>query len=130
VGYDLHITRAANWAENEGAEITADEWLAVVRNDPELSLVPENGLYFAQWTGASKHPEPWLDWFNGNVYTKAPDSATLRKMVQIAQRLEARVQGDEGELYSGDEPLDGYTDDADARPDEGRPAWWRRLMGN
>jgi hypothetical protein len=131
MGYDLHITRAESWAQNEAAEITADEWLAVVRADPELTPAPENGPYFVQWSGQSWHPEPWLDWHAGNVYTKNPDSALLRKMVRLAQQLEARVQGDDGEFYTGDEPLDDYLRAA-AAPKEPvtRPtSWWRRLMG-
>ena len=38
MGYDFHITRAKLWADNEGDEITPEEWLAVVRDDPELTL--------------------------------------------------------------------------------------------
>jgi hypothetical protein len=30
MGYDIHITRAEHWAENEGREISAEEWLAYV----------------------------------------------------------------------------------------------------
>src|SRR3712207_100808 len=106
MGYDLHITRATQWSDNAGAEIPADEWLALVERDPELTLEPENGPYFARWTGPSRYPDPWLDWFRGNIYTKNPDGALLRKMVALAAALGARVQGDDGEVYKGDEPLD------------------------
>jgi hypothetical protein len=132
MGYDLHITRAENWAENAGAEISADEWLAAVRSDPELALEPGQGPYFARWAGPSRYPDPWLDWLAGNVYTKNPDSALLRKMVALAGRLGARVQGDEGELYDGSEPLDDYHAAAEPRRSDAagseRP-WWRRLLG-
>ena len=131
MGYDLHITRAANWSENTGAEITPDEWLAVVRLDPELEIDTTQGPYFARWSGESRYPDPWLEWSGGNVHTKNPDSALLRKMVALAARLDAHVQGDEGERYDGSEPLDSYHADAERReppPAESRP-WWRRLLG-
>ncbi len=136
MGYDLHITRAASWSENAGAEISSDEWLALVERDPELTLEPANGPFFARWAGPSRYPDPWLDWFSGNVYTKNPDSALLRKMVALAAALGAQVQGDEGEVYSGDEPLDAYRDAAVARGSvaggaaaSGQRPWWRRLFG-
>ena len=123
MGYDLHITRAESWADNAGAEIGAEEWLAAVRADPELTLAPDVGMgpHFARWSGPSRHDEPWLDWRAGNVYTKSPDSALLRKMVRLAERLGARVQGDDGELYTGDEPLD-------EPPDEAAPATKRSTI--
>ena len=101
MGYDLHITRAKFHATNEGHEIPAEEWLRYIESDPELKLVPESGQYFAQWSGKSKYPDPWFDWFMGNIDTKNPDKAIVGKMLQIAERLGggARVQGDDGEFY-------------------------------
>jgi hypothetical protein len=99
MGYELHITRAEFHACNEGHEITADEWMRYVQSDPELCSFPDNGAYFVQWSGKSKYPDPWLDWFAGNISTKNPDKAIVEKMLQIAQALGARVQGDDGELY-------------------------------
>lgn len=98
MGYDLHITRRNDWSAN-GNDITAAEWLAYVEQDPELSLWPENGLHMARWSGKSKHSEPWLDWFKGNIYSKNPDEALIEKMIHIARALDARVQGDDGEIY-------------------------------
>jgi hypothetical protein len=105
VGYDLHITRARSWALNAKHRISEDEWLAYVGKDPELSLSPDGGPYFAKWSGKSKLSEPWLDWHEGNIETKNPDEALIDKMVAIARELGATVQGDDGEIYqSGHEP--------------------------
>jgi hypothetical protein len=105
VGYDLHITRAKSWALNTNNRISTKEWLAYVEKDPELSLSPDGGPYFAKWSGKSKLTEPWLDWHDGNIETKSPDEALIDKMVAIARDLGATVQGDEGEIYqSGHEP--------------------------
>jgi len=100
VGYDLHITRRKNWSDR-GAEISAQEWLALVRQDPELRLKPENGPYFALWNGPSELEEPWLDWSDGQICSKYPDAALIEKMVHIARQLGATVQGDDGEIYEG-----------------------------
>ena len=100
MGYEVHITRAEFWAENAGQEISADEWWALVQSDAELVPVPANGKYFVIWRGSVEYPETWFDWFEGNITTKNPDKATLRKMLQMAERLNARVQGDDGELYT------------------------------
>ena len=53
-----------------------------------------------EWTG---HPDEEFIWFNyrrGNIVVKDPDEATLRKMQEIARKLGATVQGDDGESYS------------------------------
>ena len=104
MGYDLHITRRNDWSAN-GYDITAAEWLAYVERDPELSLWPENGPHMARWSGKSKHSEPWLDWFKGNIYSKNPDEALIQKMVHIARALDAKVQGDDGEIYQREPSL-------------------------
>jgi hypothetical protein len=105
MGYELHITRAKSWAQNTKHRISAQEWLAYVAKDPELSLSRDGGSYFVKWSGKSKLNEPWLDWRNGNIETKSPDEALIDKMVAIARELGATVQGDDGEIYqSGHEP--------------------------
>ena len=100
VGYDLHITRRKHWSD-EGDDISSDEWLAYVRGDPELRLRPEAGPYFAEWSSPEQDDGRWLDWREGHVYSKNPDSALIDKMVAVAEQLRATVQGDDGELYRG-----------------------------
>jgi len=99
MGYDFHVTRAEHWSGNEGQEILAEEWLDVIKSDPELVPAPENGQYFVIWRGTTKYPETWFNWVGGNITTKNPDKATLRKMLEIATRFNGHVQGDEGEIY-------------------------------
>lgn len=104
MGYDLHITRRKDWSA-AGSDISSEEWLKYVEGDPELMLFPQDGRYFARWNGKSTHSDPWLDWFDGCIYSKNPDEALIDKMTAIARELQARVQGDDGEIYqSGHEP--------------------------
>ena len=100
MGYDLHITRASQWADNTGFEITADEWLALVRSDPELGPDPAHDPYGARWTSAEPQAEGWFDWSDGNVYTTNPSRAVVNKMLALAKSLEAMVQGDDNEVYA------------------------------
>jgi hypothetical protein len=65
-----------------------------VRQDPSLLLNPANGPYFAEWG-----QDGWLDWSEGNIHSKNPSPALINKMAEIASRLEAVVQGDDGEHY-------------------------------
>lgn len=94
MGYDLHITRAMDWTDNVGHHIGEDEWLAIATADAELSMDPTHGPYSVRYRS-----DAWFDWFEGNVFTTDPDRATLSKMLDLARRLSAIVQGDDGEIY-------------------------------
>ncbi len=121
MGYDLHITRAEFWAENEAQAITPEEWLQIVSDDASLSLDAENGQCFAIYTAEAGDVSRWLDWRDGNVYTKNPDRKTLEKMLAVAEALGGRVQGDDGEHYKSvaDLPEDAIGSAyADRDPDE------------
>lgn len=111
MGYDLHITRKEHWSE-EGADISLDEWLSYIKADPELELsdaysikVPGSETEsqpapgFCEWTAHPADERPWLDYWEGNISTKNPDDATIRKMLSVAVSLDASVQGDDGERY-------------------------------
>ena len=101
MGWEVHMTRADDWSDSAQRPITADEWLAVVAADPELEIDKANGPYFTVWSGPCSYPDGgWFDWANGRVSTKHPDRTILGKMLQLAARLGARVQGDDGEEYT------------------------------
>jgi hypothetical protein len=102
MGYDIHITRAADWSHNSGQEIRPSEWRAVVREDPELVEDPDVGAHAVIWRREKGGDGGWFDWVDGNVYTTDASPDALRKMVELASRLEARVQGDDGEFYQYD----------------------------
>ncbi len=108
MGYDLHITRAEHWS-NADNQISAREWLELVKEDPELIPSPEHGEYFVIWRGTSYYPETWFNWQDGNVYTKNPDKATLLKLYQMAQKLNAQLQGDDGETW-GTPEIEAFVD--------------------
>ncbi len=114
MGYDLRVTRAVDWTANRGLEISANEWLEVVSVDPELSLDPAHGPLAVQF-GSGR----WLDWYEGNIFTTDPDHATVTKLLSIAQRLSAAVQGDDGEFY--DSPSDWSRSRGGRRSQSGSP---------
>jgi hypothetical protein len=105
MGYDLHITRKIDWNDDDGPIITEAEWRALIETDPELSLDVESqctmadGEYvFAAWNGGPG----LLGYYAGEISTKNPEKPLISKMVRIAQKLGAEVQGDEGEIYRED----------------------------
>src|SRR5687767_8616171 len=102
MGYDLHITRKEDWSEEDGPTISEAEWRRVIEEDPELQLDTDtrcamsDGEYvFAAWNG-----EPGaLGYYNGEITANSPDEPLIRKMVAVAERLNANVQGDDGVRY-------------------------------
>lgn len=127
MGYDLHITRAADWTDSENAPISLEEWARYIRTDPEMRLdgfaevtLPDGrilrteGEGLAVWTA---FPVPvWFAHRAGRIVVKNPDEEIIAKMIAIAGALGAHVVGDEGEEYSESN-----------RP---RPrGWLRRLFG-
>ncbi|MEG2805009.1 hypothetical protein [Stenotrophomonas sp.] len=120
MGYDIHITRRAQWFDEAGPSLTLQEWLDHIAQDPELQLEtrPDADPGDAWWV-----PQPGTRmglWHQQHrVVAKNPDPALLRKMYQIAQALDARVLGDENEEYGADgQPLapDPAPPPADAMP--------------
>ena len=99
MGYDLHITRRAEWADDQGPEITLKEWRAYLKSDAQIERDAANGPTDFLFTAHPEEPKP-LWWDRGEIYTKNPDEVTIRKLVQISKNLKARVVGDDGEEYT------------------------------
>lgn len=138
MGYEVHITRKENWFD-EGPEISLADWLDVVRTDPEMrndgyaeATVAEGSVLriedpsMSVWLAYPGHLQDgnmaWMWHSHGNVVTKNPDEEMLQKMLIIAQRLSAKVQGDEGEVYGIDGQLIAA---AEPRPHRSHKPWWR-----
>jgi len=110
MGYDVHITRKANWFE-DGPDISASEWQAYIADDPEMTITGaaeaalpggdvlryQNSL-LAEWRKPTGQTA-WFDFRKGRVVVKNPDEETVEKMKRVARALRARVQGDDGEFY-------------------------------
>ena len=129
MGYDVQIARLDDRTDGEAKSIRLEEWLDYVHGDSEMRLdgvaevrAPDGTTIryenpgLAVWTAGG---ETWFDFRNGRVVVKNPDDRTLTKMVAIAEKLGARVQGEEGERYDSETPA--------AASSPARP-WWQRLF--
>lgn len=137
MGYDVHITRKENWFdENDSNEITLTEWTDYIKSDHEMRLnnqasaTADNGDHItyennglAVWTSYSKNGlgdnYACFDFRAGNVTVKNPDEEIKNKMIDIADRLNARVQGDDGEIYEVKTLTTDKQETKDKRP------WWK-----
>ena len=143
MGYDLHITRQENWFdEDNNKKISLDEWKGFLLADLEMRLdnfaeattpsgetikVEIDGL--SVWTKYSGNGLDgnfaWFDYNKGNIVCKNPDNEIINKMLIIAEQLDAKVQGDEGELYelTGDKKI--TTRQLTDNNNHKEKPWWR-----
>ncbi len=105
MGYDLHITRKEYWFdEDKDKEISLEEWQQIVAEDNDLIVDEINTadydiVYVGHDLRGVKGNHACF-WYNeGNIEAKNPDEVVITKMVKIATLLNAKVQGDDGELY-------------------------------
>jgi len=146
MGYELNITRQENWFdEDDSQQISLDEWMQILSNDKEMRLdgfaeatttngdtisVESEGL--SVWTKYSGNGlngnYAWFDYRRGNIICKNPDDEIIGKMLDIAERLNAKVQGDEGEIYerSADNKISyRYIDEDDNNQTSTKKPWWK-----
>ncbi len=106
MGYDLHATRANHWIRSAGHEISAAEWGEVITWDPDLQRDKSHGTHAVVWVDREGTNRGWFDWYDGAVYTTDPNGATVEKLLELATRMKARVQGDADEFYEKIEDWD------------------------
>lgn len=99
MGYDIHITRKEFWADEDGPEITLEEWRNYVATDSSIMLDEENpsGQNYVFRSGQNLCPLWWNE--RAEIYAKNPEPTVIAKLVQIANALGAKVMGDDGEIY-------------------------------
>ena len=101
MGYDLHITRARNWPDFPMYPISLAEWIAVADEQPGFSRQWEHGGV-PVYEYASADGRSWsLGWRDGLITIwKGHDAAA--ELAVVAQKLGARLVGDDEEEYHAD----------------------------
>ena len=145
MGYELHITRADLHDDAPKDLISLEEWLQVIRSDAELKLVDaaravttdgvpvaSYGEGIAEWVetapDGSTRLLTWFHYADGRIVITNPARQEIAKALQIAQRLKARVQGEEGEWYD-QSSLATYPTRAQIEERLNPKPWWRKLFG-
>ena len=106
MGYELHIHRKTNWFD-DGPSISDHEWKAVFSADS--SLLVDGEIYYriderdvtapiVAWR-AGKADEAVFHLYKGEVTVNTSNDSALAKAWEIASKLDARLQGDDGEFY-------------------------------
>lgn len=140
MGYDLHITRKDDWSDTDGREITLEEWILYTSGDTSLKIDRDHSAeqdpavasgakepghaIWVKWPARKEgQREAWVWHAQGNLIAADPDASFRRKLFLIADSLDAKLQGDGGEIYnSNGEPEKGRIKlTADGR----KRAWWK-----
>jgi hypothetical protein len=63
---------------------------------------------FLIWTGDPAIGQIWFMWSNGQVEIKNPPESAIAKAMKLAQQLDARVVGENGEIFNPDGTHKGF----------------------
>lgn len=145
MAYSISIVRKNDWDDpDEQSNITLEEWLSYIATDEELEHPAESSLTeynrdyykkrpgYCEWTAHSAYKEPfarpWFDYCKGDIDSQNVDDETLLKMISIAEQLNARVRGQDGELYDEDDAMNvtvKHDYEPTAQPPVVKKPWWK-----
>ncbi len=131
MGYDLHITRADCWTDHAVYPISLAEWIAVVDAEPGMAVHDTGGVYPSFTYTTADGQCLALNWRDGLVtlWGSGWRIETAAQLAVVAQKLGARVVGDEDEEYHADGSYTPWTEprpnlfDRPLRIDEALAAW-------
>jgi hypothetical protein len=106
VGYDLHITRAFVSYDSERYPILGTEVDDLARDEPDLTIPPDAprrpNFCYINWESDASDGYDYLRFDAGRLTTKNPRPELVRRMTELAARLDAWTLGDNGEVYEWD----------------------------
>jgi hypothetical protein len=113
MGYDLHISKTAEWSQSSANPISEIEWKAAVAADGRLQMdttarainpqthevIEISNPLMASWVDPETNEKHYFYYRRGKISVKNPSESAIKKMKELASRLGAHVLGDEGEPY-------------------------------
>ncbi|PIF13387.1 hypothetical protein CLU94_5497 [Janthinobacterium sp. 13] len=113
MGYDLHITKAGEWSQSSQTPISELEWKSAVAADGLLKMdatataanpqtreiVQVSNPLMAAWIDPKTNDKHYFYYHRGEISVKNPSGNAIKKMKELAVKLDAQVLGDEGEKY-------------------------------
>ncbi|MES2617985.1 MAG: hypothetical protein V4613_08900 [Bacteroidota bacterium] len=137
MGYEVHVVRKNDFEnDEEESNITMEEWKHLVESTPELTWeqfagdTAELDYKYCYWLA---HPEqdesnrPWFDFFGGSINTKWTDPACMKLLLGIAEQLNAKLIGDDGEIYTMKEiiAMEDYNNQPTPSPTPEKKPFWK-----
>ncbi|MNI32511.1 hypothetical protein D3C73_864250 [compost metagenome] len=109
MSYNVHLTRAGSWTESESQPIALEEAKAYFAEQPDFeysATFSVNGPFgtmtiggeFFLWSPEEEELIPFK-YTDGRITVSGADEYVIDRMKEIAAKLSAIVQGDEGEQY-------------------------------
>jgi hypothetical protein len=143
MSYEIRVYRQNNWDDiEEESNISLEEWMKYVRSDKDLALASEYAPFAGKPQGGAEqtpgytylisYPRFSIDcrpglWFrHGAISIEDPDDFIIGKLISIASALNARVMGEEGELYDQTyQPGTIYTGLQKSKVTTSNKKWWK-----
>jgi hypothetical protein len=99
MGYDLHLVRTSVWTDSEIDPIPEGAWVEVASSSLTIptGIAVEGGPTVYQLR--PRPDAPTLQWDRGQVTVWGATDADVDDLVHLADRLDARLVGDDGESY-------------------------------
>ncbi|HWP39921.1 MAG TPA: hypothetical protein VNL70_03265 [Tepidisphaeraceae bacterium] len=108
MGYDLHITRRSQWADDDGPQITLEAWKACVESDAEVRPDGDNGPTHFLWIAS---------WFRHRRNVRELQKAA--PALRVGQRVK-NAWGELGTVLNVDQGANGGLGSVRVRLDDGR----------
>jgi hypothetical protein len=114
MAYEIHISKTKEWNESQKAPIKPNELLEIINLDPELisegqgvegknpgtgEVINVNTDLSFKYLNKITKQEYYYHLVGSHVRFKYIDENQIQKAKEIASKLKAYVQGDEGEYY-------------------------------
>lgn len=133
MGYELSIKR-----ENENLKISKQEWTEYIKSDSEFEpieefsaelkdskvltvSIPNSGLWKSE---KGEVPFTFYEEY-GEITVKNPENWIIEKMIFIAEKMDAIVEGEEGEKYDRNYLKDPLLNQLYTEQDFKDKKWWQ-----